>query len=143
MATGLTDVAQQIIDAAVAEASEAGVAAAISICDTGGHLVAFWRMPSTTLVSIGVSQQKAYTAAAVGLGTARLGEFLDQDAPLAHVLRRRSDIAPLGGGEPIRIGGSLVGGLGISGGHWTQDAAIASDALARVDGIDAPEGAAD
>jgi uncharacterized protein GlcG (DUF336 family) len=37
-----------------------------------------------------------------------------------------------GGGFPITIGGSVVGGIGVSGGHYTQDMDVAQAGLAAV-----------
>jgi uncharacterized protein GlcG (DUF336 family) len=34
-------------------------------------------------------------------------------------------LIPFGGGLPIVIDGEVVGGIGVSGGHWTDDSEIA------------------
>ena len=37
-----------------------------------------------------------------------------------------------GGGYPIRDGKDLIGGIGVSGGHYTQDMEIAKAGLAAI-----------
>jgi uncharacterized protein GlcG (DUF336 family) len=38
-----------------------------------------------------------------------------------------------GGGYPIKIDGQLVGGIGVSGGHWKEDMQCAEAALAALE----------
>jgi uncharacterized protein GlcG (DUF336 family) len=35
----------------------------------------------------------------------------------------------LGGGYPITVDGEVIGGIGVSGGHYTDDMAVAKGAL--------------
>jgi uncharacterized protein GlcG (DUF336 family) len=37
-----------------------------------------------------------------------------------------------GGGYPIKVGGSVVGGIGVSGGHYSQDMDVAQAGLSAV-----------
>jgi len=37
-----------------------------------------------------------------------------------------------GGGYPIKVGDRIVGGIGVSGGHYTQDMAVARAALSAL-----------
>jgi len=39
-----------------------------------------------------------------------------------------------GGGYPILIDNAVVGGIGVSGGHWSQDMDVAEAALAAIKG---------
>jgi uncharacterized protein GlcG (DUF336 family) len=41
-------------------------------------------------------------------------------------------LIPFGGGLPIVIDGEVVGGIGVSGGHWTDDSEIAEAALTAI-----------
>jgi uncharacterized protein GlcG (DUF336 family) len=38
-----------------------------------------------------------------------------------------------GGGYPLKIDGQIVGGIGVSGGHYSQDMEVAQAALAVLD----------
>ncbi len=37
-----------------------------------------------------------------------------------------------GGGYPIKVGGAVVGGIGVSGGHYSQDMEVAQAGLSAV-----------
>ena len=56
------DIARKMLDAAVAEAGKNGWQEAIAIVDSGGRLVAFFRMDNTQLASIEIALGKAVTA---------------------------------------------------------------------------------
>jgi len=38
-----------------------------------------------------------------------------------------------GGGQPIKVDGKVVGAIGVSGGHWTGDTEIGTEALKLFD----------
>ncbi len=123
-----TELAQKLVDAAVAKAKSLGVPQIVAVLDESGHLKAFCRMDGAPLISIDVSQNKAYTA----LLGAPSHEFYDRikDNPalvagIPHVPR----IALFGGGYPIRVDGAIVGAIGVSGGSVEQDMACAQAAL--------------
>jgi uncharacterized protein GlcG (DUF336 family) len=41
-------------------------------------------------------------------------------------------LVPVGGGLPISIDGAVVGGIGVSGGHYSDDAKIAEAGLSVI-----------
>ena len=57
-----SELAQKMVDAAVAKASELGVCENVAILDDGGNLKAFSRMDGAPILSIEIAQNKAYTA---------------------------------------------------------------------------------
>jgi uncharacterized protein GlcG (DUF336 family) len=122
-----------ILSASLRAAEEAGETSSVAVVDAAGHLVAFVRMDGAGPQSAQIAQDKAYTAAGFGLPTAQWHEFMQQDAPLAGGAPTSIDrFVPYGGGVPIVVDGHVVGGLGVSGGHWSADAAIAEAALAAL-----------
>ena len=56
------ELAQKMVDAAVAKARELGVTENVAILDDGGNLKAFSRMDGAPILSIEMAQNKAYTA---------------------------------------------------------------------------------
>ena len=56
------ELAQKMVDAAVAKATELGVSENVAILDDGGNLKAFSRMDGAPILSIEIAQNKAYTA---------------------------------------------------------------------------------
>src|SRR6202048_4900876 len=56
------ELAQKMVDAAVAKAREIGVSENVAILDDGGNLKAFSRMDGAPIPTIEIAQNKAYTA---------------------------------------------------------------------------------
>ncbi len=126
-----TELAQRLIQAAEAKAREIGVPMCIAICDESGNLKAFSRMDGAALLSISVSQDKAYTAVGFGMPTAAWHDFIKNDPPLADgIVGAVPRLIIFAGGNPITIDGHIVGGIGVSGGHYSQDQQCTDAALA-------------
>jgi uncharacterized protein GlcG (DUF336 family) len=129
-----SDTAHRVIEAAERKARDIGQPMVIAIVDEGGVLKGFSRMDGAALLSVQVAQDKAYTAAGFGLGTDQWHDFIKNDPPLAA--GAAAGIARLvifGGGFPIKVGGQVVGGIGVSGGHYTQDMEVARAGLGALD----------
>lgn len=124
------ELAREILDAAVLKARDDGQRSAIAIMDATGHLAAFIRMDGAPVQAGQIAQDKAYTAAGFGMPTGQWHEFMSQDAPLALGAPAIDRLIPFGGGLPIIVNDQVIGGLGVSGGHWSQDTQIAEHALA-------------
>lgn len=124
--------AQRIItaadDAAVADGQ---LRFAIAVVDHAGVLKSFVRQDGAKLNAVQVAHDKAYTAAATQMSTEQWSTALDADPVLAAGAPTGIDrLVPLGGGIPIQIDGQIVGAIGVSGGHWSDDIRIAEAALA-------------
>jgi uncharacterized protein GlcG (DUF336 family) len=127
------ELAQRIITAAEAKATEIGVPMVIAISDESGVLKAFGRMDGAALLSVQIAQDKAYTAAGFGLPTDGWHEFIKDDPPLAAGATAGIDrLVIFGGGYPIKVGDRTVGAIGVSGGHYTQDMEVAQAGLAAI-----------
>src|SRR5579884_1465188 len=130
-----TELAHRIISAAEGKAAEIGTPMVIAVCDESGVLKAFSRMDGAALLSVQIAQDKAYTAIGFGLPTHGWHDFIKDDPPLALGAPSGIDrLVVFGGGYPITIGGKIVGGIGVSGGHYTQDMEVAEAGLAVVEG---------
>ena len=124
------ELAEEITHAAVAHAKSKDQALVIAIVDDSGIQKAMVRMDGAHLISIQVAIDKAYTAAGYGLSTDAWYDFAKGDEPIAFGAVGGIDrLVTLGGGYPIMIDGSLVGGIGVSGGHYTDDMAVAQAGL--------------
>lgn len=123
--------ARRMIDAAVKHAEDLGVRSVIAVVDDGGNLTALCRMDGAPVVSIGVAQNKAYTAL-FGLPSDEFYHAIKGDpAVLAGVLHTPR-ISAFGGGVPIWLDGALVGAVGVGGGTVDQDVQCAKAALASL-----------
>jgi uncharacterized protein GlcG (DUF336 family) len=134
VATITTDAAHRMIAAAEAKATEMGVPMCIAVADPGGNLKAFSRMDGAALLSTQIAQDKAYTAVGFGMPTHGWHDFIKDDAPLAAGAPTGIDrLVIFGGGYPITVDGTVVGAIGVSGGHYTQDQQVAEAGLAALD----------
>ena len=123
---GITaEAAATAVQAAVRHAEANGWKINAAVCDRGGNLMAFLRIPGAYIHSIQIAIDKAYTAASFGLPTAQWMSILAQDEALRIGLVARPRLVVFGGGLPIREHGVLIGGIGVSGGSAEQDAACA------------------
>lgn len=124
------ELAQEIVNRAVAQAVEDGGAFVVSVVDESGVQKAFARMDGAPLLSVQVAQDKAYTAAGFGLPTDGWFDFIKEDEPLRVGAPTGIDrLVVFGGGYPITVDGAVIGGIGVSGGHYTQDMTVAQAGL--------------
>ena len=128
-----TELAHRAIAAAEAKANEMGIPFVIAIVDESGVLKAFSRMDGAALLSVQVAQDKAYTSVGFGMATDAWHDFVKGDPPLAMGAAPGIDrLIVFGGGYPIKIGDTVVGGIGVSGGHYSQDMEVAQAGLTAV-----------
>src|SRR3984893_17595917 len=127
-----SELAQEMVDAAVAKARELGVSENVAILDDGGNLKAFTRMDGAPFVCIEMAQNKAYTAL-LGVSTQEFFDFIQSDPSLLAGIPTLSRVAAWGGGFPIKVNGEVVGAIGLSGAPTVQnDIDCAKAALALV-----------
>ncbi len=130
-----SDLAHRIVAAAEAKAADMGVPMNIAVCDESGVLKAFSRMDGAALLSVQIAQDKAYTAVGFGMPTDSWHAFIKDDPPLAAgAVGGIERLVIFGGGFPIKLGNQLIGAVGVSGGHYTQDMEVAQAGLAVIDG---------
>jgi uncharacterized protein GlcG (DUF336 family) len=128
-----SEAAHTLIAAAEAEAADLGKPFVIAVVDDNGVLKAFSRMDGAPLLSVQIAQDKAYTAVGFGLPTHGWHDFIKDDPPLAAGAPSGIDrLVVFGGGYPITIGDEVVGGIGVSGGHYSEDQQVAEAALGVV-----------
>jgi uncharacterized protein GlcG (DUF336 family) len=128
-----SELAHRVITAAEGKAREVGVPMVIAVCDESGVLKALSRMDGAALLSVRIAQDKAYTAVGFGLSTDAWHDFIKDDPPLAAGAVGGIDrLVIFGGGYPIKVGESIVGAVGVSGGHYSQDMEVAQAGLAAV-----------
>jgi uncharacterized protein GlcG (DUF336 family) len=127
------ELARAMIDTAERKAAEMGHPFVIAVVDESGILKAFSRMDGAALLSVQIAQDKAYTAAGFGLSTDGWHDFVKNDPPLAMGAAPGIDrLVVFGGGYPIKIGDAIVGAIGVSGGHYTQDMEVAQAGLTAI-----------
>lgn len=126
--------AHRIVSAAEAKADELGVPMVIAVCDESGVLKNLSRMDGAALFAVQIAQDKAYTAVGFGMPSDGWHEFIKDDPPLASGAVGGIDrLVIFGGGYPIKVNDQVVGGVGVSGGHYTQDMEVAQAGLAAIE----------
>ena len=127
-----SELAQKMVNAAVAKARELGVTENVAILDDGGNLKAFSRMDGAPVPTIEIAQNKAYTAL-FGVSTQDFFNFIQGDPSLLAGIPTLARVAAWGGGFPIKVDGEIVGAIGVSGAPMVQnDVDCATAALALV-----------
>jgi uncharacterized protein GlcG (DUF336 family) len=124
------EAAQRMIAAAEAKAREMKIPMCIAVVDSDGTLKAFSRMDGAALLSVEIAQDKAYTAISFGMATHEWYDFVKNDEPLLHGIIKTNRLIVFGGGYPIKTEAGIIGGIGVSGGHYTHDMEVAQAGLA-------------
>jgi uncharacterized protein GlcG (DUF336 family) len=115
-----SELAQKMVDEAVAKARELGVAENVAILDDGGNLKAFTRMDGAPILSIEIAQNKAYTAL-FGFPTQDFFNFIQGDPSLLAGIPTLARVAAYRGGFTNKVDGEIVGAIGVSGGPTVQN----------------------
>ena len=124
------ELADELMAGAMAKAAEMQVPMCIALCDPSGTLVQFRRMDHAPLLSVQIAQDKAYTAVSFGMATHEWHDFIKKDPPLLDGIVHTPRLVVFGGGYPVKVDGVMVGGIGVSGGHYSHDMDVAQAALA-------------
>ena len=124
--------AESVVAACRSKATELGVPMALAVVDESGALKAFCRMDGAPLLSTDLARDKAYTAVAYGIATHQWFDFIKDDPPLLHGITKVNRLVVFGGGYPLTVDGQVVGGIGVSGGHYSQDMEVAEAGLAAM-----------
>lgn len=114
------DQAKKIAEAAAAEAKKHNWKLNVAVVGPSGDLVYFERMDGAQLASVEISQHKARTAARYRRATIAFEKGLAANAANIYLLTLDGIIASRGG-NPLVVGGKLIGAIGVSGGTGSQD----------------------
>lgn len=114
---------EQFLDAAKAEALKQGWTMSFAVVDVSGRQVALIRMDGARWMTTQVAQAKAFTAATFRRSSAAVEELAEQRPDLFQSLTQliKEPMLLAGGGLPIIIDGTLLGGVGASGGTEAED----------------------
>lgn len=109
------------------KAREMGVNVVAAVSNAAGNPVAVHCMDNSYIASYDVAFQKAYTVVALKMSTIELKGLSQPGGPLYGIQHtNQGRIVIFGGGEPLKIGDRIIGGLGVSGGSEEEDTALAA-----------------
>ena len=130
------DIAHRIMEACKQRAQELRSPVSIAIVDAGGHLVLFERMMAPYGWATGnISLAKACTAVMFNQSTDAVAQWGSGIPGFASSMASMTQgkFIMAAGGWPIRMGGTTIGGIGISGGNAPgRDDDIARAGLATI-----------
>lgn len=92
-----------------------GYGVSVTVVDAGGVQKVHLRADGAGPHTIGSSAGKAYTAASMKRATLGLANFVGENPALEGLRDMDDRILILGGGLPIEVDGTVVGGIGVGG----------------------------
>jgi len=117
----LTD-ALRLIEGAEQKSNEIGVPMCIAVTDESGNLIAFSRMDGSKVLSVTLSQDKAFTAAVSRKATHEYNAAcVPGNLTFGIHTSAGGRFSTVGGGLPVVADGVIVGGIGCSSGTPDQD----------------------
>lgn len=119
--------AVKLIEAVEEKATEMGLAVVIAVSDASGRPVAVHCMDGAYHGSFDVAVNKTYTSTAFQMSTAKLSKLCQPGNEL-YGLQFSNDgkVMILGGGEPLMVGKTMIGALGVSGASASEDSELAA-----------------
>jgi glc operon protein GlcG len=124
------DGAKALTAAAERFAIERGWTVAVAVVDAAGGLILFHCLDHTQPGSQDIAVLKARTAARLHRSTRALEDGI---AGGRIALLTLPDIVALEGGLPIKVGGRIIGAIGVSGMGSAQDGEVAAAGLAALE----------
>ncbi len=124
--------AQLAVQGAAAKAKQLGHAMSIVIADEAGITKASLRMDGASELTLNIAVDKAHTSASLGVATSAVWDMIKNDPPLQAGFPSVPRVIAFGGGYPIIEDGAVIGSIGISGGHYSDDMEVARAGLAAI-----------
>ena len=105
------ETALRIAQAAIKQCRKEGVQIAVTVVDRSGHAQVVLRDVLAMDITLAISKQKAHTAMAFNAPLSTLEDRFTKPFQVAKI----DGLVISAGGIPINIGGSILGGIGVSG----------------------------
>lgn len=121
------EIAKRLLEKIEKKAMEIGLPVVIAVANEWGNIIAVHFMDGALPGSYNIAVDKAYTSASLRLTTEELGKLSQDGQPLYGINNTNNNrIVVFGGGVPLKVNGTVIGGLGISGGSAQQDTELAN-----------------
>ena len=105
------ETALRIAQAAIKACRKEGVQIAVTVVDRSGHAQVMLRDVLAMDITLPISKQKAHTAMAFNAPLSTMEDRFTKPFQVAKI----DGLVVSAGGIPINIGGSILGGIGVSG----------------------------
>ena len=118
--------AERLADAVLAEAARMGVRAVVCVADEAGNPKVVKSMDDAYIASYDIAVNKAFTVVSLKMSTKKLSRLAQPGASLYGIqFTNGGKIVIFGGGDTLTSrDGTVIGGLGVSGGTEEQDTAL-------------------
>jgi glc operon protein GlcG len=127
-----TETAKKVATAAIAEAQKRNWNGfCVAVVGPSGDLVYFEKQDNCQFASTTISQHKARTAARYRRPTVVFERLLGKGDFFAY-LTTLDDVIASRGGNPIMVGGKVIGAIGVSGGSGSQDDVVSQAGVAAL-----------
>jgi glc operon protein GlcG len=127
-----TENAKKAAAAAIAEAQKRNWNGfCVAVVGPSGDLVYFEKQDNCQFASINISQHKARTAARYRRPTVVFERLLGKGDFFSY-LTTLDDVIASRGGNPLMVGGKVVGAIGVSGGSGSQDDTVSQAGVAAL-----------
>ena len=103
----------------------------VAVVSPSGDLVYFEKQDNCQYASVNISQHKARTAARYRRPTLVFERLLGK-GPFFAYLPTLDDVIASRGGNPLIVGGKVIGAIGVSGGTGSQDDVISQAGVAAL-----------
>ncbi|SNX59649.1 Uncharacterized conserved protein GlcG, DUF336 family [Nitrosomonas ureae] len=124
------ELSTQAAMAAIKKCHDDGFKVSVAIVDQSGLLKVQLKADGAGPHTLDSSRRKAYTANSLRDSTHKFAMLVTQKPELQSLMHLNESILLLGGGFPIKIGGEVVGGIGVGGAPGIEyDEVCASAAL--------------
>ena len=124
------ELSTQAAMAAIKKCHDDGFKVSVAIVDQSGLLKVQLKADGAGPHTLDSSRRKAYTANSLRDSTHKYAVLVTQKPELQSLTRLNENILLLGGGFPIKVGGEVVGGIGVGGAPGIEfDEVCASAAL--------------
>jgi glc operon protein GlcG len=126
------ETAKKVAAGAIAEAKKRNWnGMCVAVVDPSGELVYFERQDNCQYASIPISQHKARVAARYRRPTLVFERLLGKGNFYVY-LTTLDDIVASRGGNPLIVGGKVIGAIGVSGGAGSQDDVVSQAGVAAL-----------
>ena len=116
-----------LIETVEEKAREMDMRVVVAVSDASGRPVAVHCMDGAYHGSFDVALNKTYTSTAFQMSTKELSRLCQPGQDLYGLqFSNEGKVMILGGGEPLMVGDTMIGALGVSGGTASQDTELAA-----------------
>jgi uncharacterized protein GlcG (DUF336 family) len=119
------DMAKTIAEGAIAACAEKGYATSAVVVDRDGQTLVAMRSDNAPVHTMENARRKAYTAMTFKQPTAEYAKKLNDGNPVIRQQVTLPNVIAIPGGQPIKAGNTVIGGIGVSGSPGVDDDCVA------------------